>query len=189
MKSLGRNLLMMIRHPQGQCVSCGRLPPWPHIATCPYCNEDVLMPRIWVLLRRIWIAIFTGSLGLVIVLPWMHQMVGVPLQRQAVLSVPSWILLSMATMLFLFPHNSHDVIVCSPRELRAWQFKSLLGSLIIGTGACLGAIQCDCARWEWSVAVACGVLGLCLFTAPYFFRLSAWRIWGGIILIFVGFTC
>jgi len=147
------------------------------------------MPRAWVHLRRAWVALFTLSLGLVVVLPSMLDGFDLPYRPQSVSSVQGWIFFSIATMLFLLPHSTHDVIVCSPRELRAWQFKSLIGSLIIGTGACLGAIQCDCARWEWSVAVACGVLGLCLFTAPYFFRLLAWRIWGGIILIFVGFTC
>ncbi len=141
------------------------------------------MPRAWVFLRRAWIVAFTGALGLVILLPGMHA------HPHAVSSAQGWILLSIAAMLFLFPHNPHDVIVCSPRELRSWQLKSLLGSILIGIGALISAIQCDAASWEWSVAVVCGVIMLCLVTAPYFFRLSAWRIWGGIMLIVVGFAC
>jgi len=147
------------------------------------------MPRAWLVLRRVWIAAFTASVGLVIVLPVMCASTAMPIRSSPIFSVQGWILLSIATILFLIPHSAHDVIVCSPRELRSWQFKSLLGSLLIGVGALIVALQCDWARWEWSVAVVCGVLMLCLVTAPYFFRLSAWRIWGGIILIFVGFTC
>ena len=146
------------------------------------------MPRAWVFLRRVWLAAFTGAVGLVIVLPPMLDGADLPYRPQSVSSVQGWIFFGIATMLFLFPHTTHDLIVCSPRELRAWQFKSLLGSLIIGTGACLGAIQCDSARGEWSVLVALGVLVLCLVAAPYFFRLSAWRIWLGTALIFLSCT-
>ncbi len=177
---------MMIRHPQGQCVSCGRHPPWPHVVTCPYCTEDILMPRAWVFLRRAWLVAFTGALGLVILLPALYaSSIDMSSRPHPVSSVQGWILLSIAAMLFLFPHNPHDVIVCSPRELRSWQFKSLLGSLLIGTGALIAAIQCDSARGECSVVVAFGVLGLCLFAVPYFFRLSAWRVWAGTALIFL----
>jgi hypothetical protein len=140
------------------------------------------MPRAWVFLRRVWIAAFTASLGLVVLLPGMHA------HTRAISSVQGWILLSIATMLFLFPHHSGDVIVSSPRELRYWQIKSLLGSLLLGTCALIGAIQFDVATWECSVAVAFGVLGLCLFSAPYFFRLSAWRVWAGTALIFAAYV-
>lgn len=141
------------------------------------------MPRAWVFLRRVWIALFTLSLGLVILLSGMH------VHPRAVSSVQGWILLSIATMLFLLPHGAHDVIICSHRELRTWQFKSLLGSLLIGTGALIGAIQLNATRWEWSVAVACGVLVLCLMTAPYFFRLSPWRVWAGTSMVFAACFC
>ena len=146
------------------------------------------MPRSWVFLRRLWLAAFTGALGLVILLPALYASSIDISQPHVVSSVQGWILFSIATMLFLFPHNPHDVIVCSPRELRSWQFKSLLGSLLIGTGALIAAIQCDSARGEWSVAVVLGVLVLCLFAAPYFFRLSAWRIWLGTALVFLSCT-
>jgi hypothetical protein len=147
------------------------------------------MPRAWVFLRRVWIASFTAALGLVIVLPMMCDSTAMPIRSSPIFSVQGWIFLSIATMLFLIPHSAHDVIVCSQRELRGWQFKSLRGSLLIGVASLIVALQCDWARWEWSVAVVCGVILLCLVTAPYFFRLSAWRVWGGIILILVGFAC
>lgn len=142
------------------------------------------MPRAWVFLRRVWIAAFTATLGLVIVLPAMYASTAMPVRPSPIFSVQGWILLSIATMLFLIPHSAHDVIVCSQRELRRWQFKSLLGSLLIGVASLIVALQCDWVRWEWSVAVVSGVIMLCIVTAPYFFRLSSWRIWAGTILVF-----
>lgn len=147
------------------------------------------MPRAWVFLRRVWIASFTASLGLVIVLPVMYASTTMPIRPSPIFSVQGWILLSIATMLLLIPHNTHDVIVCSQRELRGWQFKSLLGSLLIGVASLIVALQCDWVRWEWSVAVVCGVIMLCLVTAPYFFRLSAWRVWAGTALVFAACFC
>lgn len=176
---------MTIRHLQGQCVSCGRQSPWPHVSTCPYCGEEVLMPRLWVALRRVWVAAFTGALGMVILLPLMHNETGAPIRGDGELSIPSWILLSMASVLFLMPHNRQDVIVCSQRELLAWQVKSFFGSLIMGVSSLIGASQSLYARSDWGVAVACGALVMCLWVSPWFFRLCAWRIWAGTVLSFV----
>jgi hypothetical protein len=139
------------------------------------------MPRAWVILRRVWLAAFTGALGMVCLLP---QMRGLTLQR-ADWSLQSWLLFSVASMLFLLPHPPQDVIVCSQRELFTWQLKSLLGSLMIGGGALIGATQSVYALSDWTVATACGVLVLCLLAAPWFFRLCAWRMWVGSVLLFV----
>jgi|GEM_PF-4715153 len=138
------------------------------------------MPRAWVVLRRSWVALFTGSLGLAILLP---QLQGLSGQNQDAWSLQSWILCSIAFMLFLLPHNSQDVIVCSTRELFFWQLKSFMGSLIIGIGSLICAAQIVHALSHWTVALLCGVLLICLLTSPWFFRLCAWRIWGGIALI------
>jgi hypothetical protein len=88
-------------------------------------------------------------------------------------------------MLFLLPHPPQDVIVCSQRELFTWQLKSLLGALMIGALSLIGATQSVYALSDWTVATACGVLVLCLLAAPWFFRLCAWRMWVGSVLLFV----
>ena len=134
------------------------------------------------MLRRVWLAAFTGALGMVCLLP---QMRGLTLQRPGGWSVQSWLLFSVASMLFLLPHPPQDVIVCSQRELFTWQLKSLLGSLMIGGSALIGATQGVYALSDWTVASACGVLVLCLLAAPWFFRLCAWRMWAGTVLLFV----
>jgi len=143
------------------------------------------MPRTWVILRRVWLAAFTGALGMVCLLPSMHHETGVLVRSNEVLSVQSWILFSIASLLFLLPHPTHDVIVCSQRELFTWQLKSLLGSLMIGGSALIGARQGVYALSDWTVALSCGVGVLCLLAAPWFFRLCAWRIWVGSVLLFV----
>jgi hypothetical protein len=147
------------------------------------------MPRAWVFLRRVWIALFTLSLGLVVVLPWMYMEDDVASPPGGVLPVLRWILFSIATMLILAPHDPQDVIVSSQKELRVWQLKTLFGSMVMGTGALILGIRSVYGLWDWPVAISCGVLLVCLLISPYFFRLSAWRVWGGIILIFVGFAC
>lgn len=143
------------------------------------------MPRAWVVLRRVWLAAFTGALGMVVVFPLMFHETGVPVRSHEILSVQSWILFSIASMLFLLPHPPQDVIVCSQRELFTWQLKSLLGSLMIGGSALIGATQDVYALSDWTVALSCGVLVLCLLASPWFFRLCAWRMWVGSFLLFV----
>jgi hypothetical protein len=155
------------------------------VYTCPYCNEEVLMPRAWVLLRWVWLAAFTGALGMVIVLPLMHHETGVLVRSSEVLSVQSWILFSIASLLFLLPHPTQDVIVCSQRELFTWQLKSLLGSLMIGGSALICATQGVYGLSDWTLAFSSGVGVLCLLASPWFFRLCAWRIWVGTVLLFV----
>jgi hypothetical protein len=147
------------------------------------------MPRAWVVLRRIWLATFVAALGLVVLLPVVYAKMGPPPLFSYFLSLPGWILLGMAAMLFLLPHSTHDVIVCSPQELRAWQLKSLLGALLIGLAASMGAFQLKYAHGDWCMAAACVGLILCLFLAPYFFRLSAWRIWAGTAMVFAACFC
>jgi hypothetical protein len=180
---------MMIRHPQGQCVSCGRRPPWPHVIACPFCNEEILMPRAWVFLRRVWIALFTLSLGLVVVLPVMCMEDDVASQPGGAWPVLRWILFSIAAMLILAPHDPQDVIVSSQKELRVWQLKTLFGSMVMGTGALILGIRSVYGLLEWPVAISCGVLLVCLLISPWFFRLSAWRIWVGTALVFTACFC
>ncbi len=140
------------------------------------------MPRAWVVLRRVWLAAFTGALGMVCLLP---QISGSSLQSPGEWSLQRWLLFSIASLLFLLPHPTQDVIVCSQRELFTWQLKSLLGSLMIGGSALIGATQGVYALSGWTVASACGVLVLCLLASPWFFRLCAWRMWVGSFLLFV----
>jgi len=173
---------MTIRPLQGQCVSCGRHPPWPHVASCPYCGEAVLMPRLWVILRRVWAAVFLCALGMVVLLPLMQ---GMPVRNQGAWSIQSWLLFSIASTLFLMPHTTQDVIVCSQRELLAWQIKSFCGALIIGGSSLIGAAQIVYARSDGLLALFCAILIACLLVSPWFIRLCAWRMWVGMALIFV----
>jgi len=140
------------------------------------------MPRAWVMLRWVWLAAFTGALGMICLLP---QMRGLALQSPGEWSLHRWLLFSIASLLFLLPHPIQDVIICSQRELFVWQLKSLLGSLIIGGSALICATQGVYGRADWMVALSCGVGVLCLLAAPWFFRLCAWRIWVGSVLLFV----
>ena len=173
---------MTIRPLQGQCVSCGRLSPWPHVFVCPYCTEEILMPRAWVVLRRVWFGVFTFAIGMVVLLSLMNSM---SVRSYGVVSLQSWILLSIASILFLVPHNTLDVIVCSQRELRAWQLKSFMGSILVEGSAFICTSQVAVAMLDWRVAFCCGITLICLLVSPWFFRLSTWRIWVGIVLIFV----
>ena len=143
------------------------------------------MPRAWVVSRRVWVALFTCSMGLVVLLPLMHSETGEPLRSYGVLSVQSWLLLSIASMLFLMPHTTRDVIVCSQQELRAWQFKSFTGSLIIGISSFLCASHLAVTMSDWVFAVFCGITILSLLFSPWFFRLCTWRIWVGMALVFM----
>ncbi len=147
-----------------------------------------MMPRVWVVLRRVWLATFSFALGMVVLLSLMHNETGSPVRGYGVLSVRSWILLSTASILFLMPYNRQDVIVCSQRELLSWQIKSFLGSLIIGISAMIGATQSVYALSDWTVAIPCGVLLMSLLASPWFVRLCAWRIWAGIALLSAGWA-
>lgn len=140
------------------------------------------MPRAWVMLRWLWLAAFTGALGMVCLLP---QISGLSLQSSGEWSLQRWLLFSIASLLFLLPHPTQDVIVCSQRELFTWQLKSLLGSLMIGGSALICATQGEYALSDWTVAISCGVGVLCLLASPWFFRLCAWRMWVGSFLLFV----
>jgi hypothetical protein len=144
------------------------------------------MPRRWIVLRRIWIAAFTASVGMVILLPWIHSQSGFPVPREGIIPVQRWILLSIASLFFLLPHPARDVIVCSQRELLAWQLKSLFGSLVIGVSALICAAQINAARSDGLLALACALLIGCLLVSPWFFRLCAWRLWVGTALIIGG---
>jgi hypothetical protein len=140
------------------------------------------MPRAWVVLRRAWFGIFTFAIGMVVLLPLMYSM---SVRSYGVVSIQSWILFSIASMLFLVPHNTLDVIVCSQRELRAWQIKSLMGSLLVGLSSFVCASQVAVALSDWRVAIFCGITIICLLVSPWFIRLCTWRIWVGIVLVFV----
>jgi hypothetical protein len=173
---------MTLRYLQGQCVSCGRHPPWPHVASCPYCGEEVLMPRLWGILRRSWVAAFIVALGMVVLLPLMQ---GMPVRSHGAGSIQRWLLLSIASTLFLMPHTAQDVIVCSQRELLAWQIKSFLGSLMIGISSLVCASHLVYAMSDWLMAFFCAILTACLLVSPWLFRLCAWRMWAGMALVFL----
>jgi hypothetical protein len=98
-------------------------------------------------------------------------------------------LFGIAAMLLLAPHDPQDVIVSSQKELRVWQLKTLLGSMVMGTGALILGIRSVYGLSDWPVAISCGVLLVCLLISPWFFRLSTWRIWGGFVLIVAGCAC
>jgi hypothetical protein len=147
------------------------------------------MPHAWVFLRRGWIVLFTLSLGLVVVLPWMCMEDDVASQLSGAWPVLRWILFGIAAMLLLAPHDPQDVIVSSQKELRVWQLKTLLGSMVMGTGALILGIRSVYGLSDWPVAISCGVLLVCLLISPWFFRLSTWRIWGGFVLIVAGCAC
>jgi hypothetical protein len=102
-------------------------------------------------------------------------------------SVQRWIMLGIACLLFLLPQNDRDVIVCSQHELRTWQLKSFMASLLIGLSSLVCASQLASARTDWAISICCGVALLCLLVTPGFFRLCAWRIWVGTALIAVAF--
>lgn len=141
------------------------------------------MPRAWVVLRRVWVALFTGALGMVLLLQLMH---GRPVQSHNDWSVQRWIILSIAGMLFALPQDDREVIVCSQHELRVWQLKSFVGSLLLGISSLVCASRLADAPSDGAVAIACGITIICLLAAPWFFRLCAWRIWAGMALIVAG---
>ncbi|MEI7945390.1 MAG: hypothetical protein WCJ02_01775 [bacterium] len=172
---------MTLRHLQGQCVSCGRPSPWPHVESCPYCGEEVLMPRLWVILRRAWGAVFIVAMGMVVLLPMMQ---GKHVRSHGAWSIQSWILVSVASSLFLMPHTTQDVIVCSQRELLAWQIKSFLCALAIGVSSLICAAQIVYAHSDGLLTLFVAILTVCLLVSPWFFRLCSWRMWIGIFLIF-----
>ncbi len=140
------------------------------------------MPRAWIVWRRVWVGVFTFAIGMVVLLPLMQ---GLSVQNHRVGCVRSWIVLGMAFMLFLKPHNNRDVIVCSQPELRAWQIKSLMGSLFVGLSSLVCTSQVAVAMSDWGVAIFCGITIICLLVSPWFIRLCTWRIWVGMILVFV----
>ena len=140
------------------------------------------MPRMWVVLRRAWVATFSFTLGMVVLLPLMQ---GSLARSHEAWSLQRWLLFSIASTLFLMPHPRQDVIVCSQRELFTWQSKSFLGSLIIGGSAWVCAAQRVYACSVCWVGLFSVLLVVCLLTSPWFFRLCAWRLWVGMILVFV----
>jgi len=140
------------------------------------------MPRAWVVLRRAWIVAFIVAMGMVVLFPLMH---GMSVRSQGVGSIQRWLLFSVASVLFLLPHPPQDVIVCTQRELFAWQFKSLLGSLIIWGSSWICVAQSVHARSDGWVALFSVLLVACLLVSPWFIRLCAWRLWMGMILVFV----
>lgn len=147
------------------------------------------MPRAWVFLRRAWIALFTLSLGLVVMLPWMCMEDDVACQPSGTWPVLRWILFSIAAMLLLATHDPQDVIVSSQKELRVWQLKTLFGSMVMGAGALILGLRSVYGLSDWPVAISWGVLLVCLLISPWFFRLSTWRIWGGAALVFAACFC
>lgn len=140
------------------------------------------MPRAWIVWRRVWVGVFTFAIGMVVLLPLMQ---GLSVQNHRVGCVRSWIVLSMAFMLFLMPHNNRDVIVCSQPELRAWQIKSLTGSLLVGLSSLVCTLYGVYTLSDWGVMLFCGITIICLLVSPWFFRLCAWRIWVGMVLVVV----
>lgn len=176
---------MTIRHLQGQCVSCGREAPWPHVADCPYCGEEVLMPRLWVALRRAWFATVAGTLGMMVLFPLMN---GTFIRFRPLESTWGWIGIGIAFMLFLLPHDDRNVMVCSQRELVSWQLKSALGSLLLGIASLTCAVHAIAAFPDKAQFALCSAAMLCLLVSPWFFRLCAWRLWTGMALVWFGFV-
>jgi len=164
----------------GNCISCGRSVPWPHTHDCPFCSEAVLMPRLWAVLRKIWLVAFAGAWGFLL-LQLLFSCGS--LQVRLGLSLPQWILWSLAALFFLLPMPAQDVIVSSAREELGWQLKSLLGSVMIGLAALSCAISFYMGLSDCLGALVCVILCGCLFTSPLFFRLSAERIWAGLFFV------
>ena len=140
------------------------------------------MPRLWVILRRGWLTAFIVATGMVILLPSIQ---GMSVRSHGAGSIQSWLLFSIASTLFLMPHTPHDVIVCSQRELLAWQIKSFLGSLMIGIGSLVCASHLAYAMSDCLVALFFAILIACLWVSPWFIRLCAWRMWVGMVLVFL----
>ena len=166
---------MNVRRVQGECVSCGRLPPWPHYRECPYCGEQVRMPVWWSCGRValvLALAVLAGALFLLSRPDFSEAR-----EALGILPVVKRFLLVAGGAVLLMPCPDGDVIVTSHRELQVWQVKSLVGCVFIGgalyfSGLCF-AFAVTSGVWSRLLAalIAGGLLAL-----PYFYRLPWWRV-------------
>jgi hypothetical protein len=138
------------------------------------------MPRAWIVLRRVWLALVMVSLGLVLLLPLLQD---AALSTQSGISLPRWIFLSFTVLFFGMPHDDRDVIICSQRELSSWQAKSALGSLLVGLASFVCVTRVAKTPFDGGILLLGGVALFCLLAAPWFFRLCAWRMWAGMALL------
>ena len=167
---------------KGECVSCGRRPPWPHHAVCPYCGEQVRMPVWWTVGRVVVPVVCAVSIAGVLFLTrpdWVEA-------RETVgyLSTAKAFLLAAVVVVLCAPCSDSDLIASSRAEILIPQVKALAGCLLVGVAALVVNAGMAFARTVgWGAYLLYAATTLCICVAPFFYRLPPWRVAVAVLLL------